>query len=77
MSAPARSRIHPNNEAEPAQSQVAANGAGYILLKLLSEGKIKGSALLSYTYELVEMATEKSMSPYSPLKICANTDTSG
>ncbi|KAK2760313.1 hypothetical protein FQN54_002381 [Arachnomyces sp. PD_36] len=59
---------------EPAQSQVAANGAGYILLKLLSEGKIEGSALLSYTYELVEMATEKNIddTPDEALSLLVN-----
>ncbi|KAL1963275.1 hypothetical protein VTN77DRAFT_8498 [Rasamsonia byssochlamydoides] len=43
---------------EPAQSQVAANRIGYILLKLISEGAIEGNSLLNYAYELVEMASE-------------------
>lgn len=44
---------------EPAQSQVAANRIGYILLKLIRDGSIEGNALLNYAYELVEMAAEQ------------------
>ncbi|PCH04775.1 Armadillo-like helical [Penicillium occitanis (nom. inval.)] len=41
---------------EPAQTQVATNRLGYILLKQINDGAIKGNALLNFTYELVEMA---------------------
>jgi hypothetical protein len=40
---------------EPAQAQVATNRLGYILLKQINDGAIKGNALLNFTYELVEM----------------------
>ncbi|PGH02394.1 hypothetical protein GX51_04702 [Blastomyces parvus] len=43
---------------EPAQTQVAGNGIGYSLLTLLSDDLIEGNALLSYTLELLETATE-------------------
>jgi len=49
--------------AEPAQAQVAANGICYSLLELLAGGSITGNALLTYTYELVEMASEQGLSP--------------
>ncbi|GAM33289.1 hypothetical protein TCE0_003f00084 [Talaromyces pinophilus] len=41
---------------EPAQTQVATNRLGYILLKQINDGAVKGNALLNFTYELVEMA---------------------
>ncbi|CRG92759.1 U3 small nucleolar RNA-associated protein 10 [Talaromyces islandicus] len=44
---------------EPAQSQVAANRLGYILLKLISDGAIEGNALLNFAYELVSITAEK------------------
>ncbi|OAX78332.1 hypothetical protein ACJ72_07362 [Emergomyces africanus] len=44
---------------EPAQAQVAANGIGYSLLTLLSDDIIEGNALLSYTLELLETATDQ------------------
>ncbi|KAH8690952.1 putative GTP binding protein [Talaromyces proteolyticus] len=44
---------------DPAQSQVAANRLGYILLKLISDGSIEGNALLNYAYELVELTAQK------------------
>ncbi|OJD25962.1 hypothetical protein ACJ73_02661 [Blastomyces percursus] len=43
---------------EPAQAQVAENGIGYSLLTLLSDDLIEGNALLTYTLELLETATE-------------------
>ncbi|EFR04318.1 hypothetical protein MGYG_07325 [Nannizzia gypsea CBS 118893] len=46
----------------PAQAQVAQNGISIVLLKLLETGKLKGSALLGVTYELLEMASEQSQS---------------
>ncbi|KGQ01077.1 hypothetical protein PAAG_12202 [Paracoccidioides lutzii Pb01] len=45
---------------EPAQAQVAANGIGYSLLSLLSESLIEENALLIYTFELLETATDQS-----------------
>lgn len=51
-----------NNVLVPAQAQVAQNGISIVLLKLLETGKLKGSALLGVTYELLEMASEQSMS---------------
>lgn len=50
-----------NNLLVPAQAQVAQNGISIVLLKLLETGKLKGSALLGVTYELLEMASEQSM----------------
>ena len=47
-----RSRL---TDLEPAQAQVATNRLGYILLKQINDGAIKGNALLNFTYELVEM----------------------
>ncbi|PGH13589.1 hypothetical protein AJ79_03582 [Helicocarpus griseus UAMH5409] len=44
---------------EPAQAQVAANGVGYSLLTLLRDDLIEGNALLTYTYELLEIAAEQ------------------
>ncbi|KAM5451742.1 hypothetical protein MaudCBS49596_003570 [Microsporum audouinii] len=42
----------------PAQAQVAQNGISIVLLKLLASGKLKGSALLGVTYELLEMTSQ-------------------
>ncbi|KAK2809343.1 hypothetical protein FQN49_008628, partial [Arthroderma sp. PD_2] len=42
----------------PAQAQVAQNGISMVLLKLLASEKLKGSALLGVTYELLEMASQ-------------------
>ncbi|KAF3480753.1 uncharacterized protein GIQ15_06100 [Arthroderma uncinatum] len=42
----------------PAQTQVAQNGISMVLLKLLASEKLKGSALLGVTYELLEMASQ-------------------
>ncbi|EFW18006.1 hypothetical protein D8B26_004688 [Coccidioides posadasii str. Silveira] len=42
---------------EPAQAQIAMDGICNPLLKLLASGSIQGNALLSYTYELVEIAS--------------------
>ncbi|PGH11454.1 hypothetical protein AJ80_07134 [Polytolypa hystricis UAMH7299] len=44
---------------EPAQAEAAKNGVGYALLKLLTENEIEGNALLTYSYELVEMSSEQ------------------
>jgi hypothetical protein len=37
----------------------------YALLQLLADGRIGGNALLNYTYELVELTSEQSMSVLS------------
>ena len=39
--------------------QAAGNGLGYVLLKSIFDKEIEGEALLSYTYELIEIASEK------------------
>ncbi|KAJ5175473.1 uncharacterized protein N7482_001350 [Penicillium canariense] len=45
---------------EPAHVQMAENRTAYIILKLLKEGAIKdNSALLSFSYDLVELASEQ------------------
>ncbi|OJJ46349.1 hypothetical protein ASPZODRAFT_151918 [Penicilliopsis zonata CBS 506.65] len=44
---------------EPAQSQVAANQIAYILSKLINDGAVKGAALLTFAYELIEFAAEQ------------------
>ncbi|KAK2798603.1 hypothetical protein FQN51_007623 [Onygenales sp. PD_10] len=44
---------------EPAQAQAAANGVGYSLLCLLANDLIEGNALKSYTYELLETASDQ------------------
>lgn len=48
-----------NPVAEPAQAQVAMNGIAYALLRLLVNRSIEGNALLSFTYELIEMASDQ------------------
>ncbi|KAJ5389348.1 uncharacterized protein N7496_000416 [Penicillium cataractarum] len=45
---------------EPAHAQMAENRTAYIILKLLKDGVIKdNSALLSFSYDLVELASEQ------------------
>ncbi|KAK2798125.1 hypothetical protein FQN50_008936 [Emmonsiellopsis sp. PD_5] len=44
---------------EPAQAQAAANGIGYSLLYLLANDLVEGNALKSYTYELLEAASDQ------------------
>ncbi|KAJ5890690.1 uncharacterized protein N7473_006918 [Penicillium subrubescens] len=45
---------------EPAHAQVAENRTAYIILKLLKDGVIKdNSALLNFSYDLVELASEQ------------------
>ncbi|KAJ5683159.1 hypothetical protein N7462_006324 [Penicillium macrosclerotiorum] len=45
---------------EPAHVQMAANRTAYIILKLLKEGAIQNnSALLSFSYDLIELASEQ------------------
>jgi hypothetical protein len=49
-------------ESEPAYSQMAANKTAYILLRLLKDGAMKeNDALLSFSYDLVELASEQGM----------------
>jgi hypothetical protein len=49
-------------ESEPAHSQMAANRTAYILLRLLKDGAMKeNDALLSFSYDLVELASEQGM----------------
>ncbi|KAJ5929669.1 hypothetical protein N7454_006619 [Penicillium verhagenii] len=45
---------------EPAHAQMAENRSAYIILKLLRDGAIGGNeALISFSYDLVELATEQ------------------
>lgn len=45
---------------EPAHYQMAANRTAYILLRLLKNGAMKeNDALLSFSYDLVELASEQ------------------
>ncbi|KAJ5300585.1 Ran exchange factor Prp20/Pim1 [Penicillium atrosanguineum] len=45
---------------EPAHSQMAANKTAYILLKLLKDGAMnENDALLSFSYDLIELASEQ------------------
>lgn len=47
---------------EPAHSQMAENRTAYILLRLLKDGAMKeNDALLSFSYDLVELASEQGM----------------
>lgn len=47
---------------DPAHSQMAANQTAYILLKLLKDGAMnENDALLSFSYDLVELASEQGM----------------
>lgn len=49
-----------NKGTEPAHAQVAENRTAYIILKLLKDGVIKdNSALLNFSYDLVELASEQ------------------
>ena len=51
------------DEPEPAHSQMAANRAAYIILRLLQAGTIgDNDALLSFSYDLIELASEQGMS---------------
>jgi hypothetical protein len=45
---------------EPAHVQMAENRTAYIILKLLKDGAIKDNmALLSFSYDLIELASEQ------------------
>jgi len=47
---------------EPAHTQMAENKTAYILLSLLKDGAMKDNeALLSFSYDLVELASEQGM----------------
>lgn len=59
---------------EPAQSQVASNRLGYILLKLISDGAIEGNALLNFAYELVAITAEKGFLSLFKKILWNNTD---
>lgn len=49
-----------DKQTEPAHAQMAENRTAYIILKLLKDGAIKdNSALLSFSYDLVELASEQ------------------
>lgn len=48
---------------EPAHAQIATNRTAYILLKLIKDGEIEGNeALLNFSYDLIELASEQGMS---------------
>ena len=48
--------------AEPAHTQIAANRTAYILLKLIKDGEIEDNeALLNFSYDLIELASEQRM----------------
>jgi hypothetical protein len=52
-----------NTIAEPAHAQIAANRTAYILLKLIKDGEIEDNeALLNFSYDLIELASEQGMS---------------
>lgn len=61
---------------EPAHSQMAANRTAYILLRLLKDGAMKESeALLSFSHDLVELATEQGITAISENNLIqANTE---
>ena len=45
---------------EPAHSQMAENRSAYIILSLLKDGTISDNeALLSFSYDLIELASEQ------------------
>lgn len=47
---------------EPAHAQIAANRTAYILLKLIKDGEIEDNeALLNFSYDLIELASEQGM----------------
>jgi hypothetical protein len=49
-----------DEDIEPAHAQMAENRTAYIILKLLKDGAIKDNgALLSFSYDLVELASEQ------------------
>ena len=49
-------------EPEPAHAQIAENRSAYIILRLLKDGTIgENEALLSFAYDLVELASEQGM----------------
>lgn len=49
---------------EPAHAQIAANRTAYILLKLIKDGEIEDNeALLNFSYDLIELASEQCMHP--------------
>jgi hypothetical protein len=51
-----------NVKLEPAHAQIAANRAAYILLKLIKDGDIgDNEALLNFSYDLIELASEQGM----------------
>lgn len=52
---------------EPAHSQIAANRTAYILLKLIKDGEIgDNEALLNFSYDLIELASEQGMLSLNP-----------
>lgn len=51
-----------NMISEPAHAQIAANRTAYILLKLIKDGEIEDNeALLNFSYDLIELASEQGM----------------
>lgn len=50
------------DQPEPAHAQIAEYKTAYILLRLLKDGTLQeNSALLSFSYDLVDLASEQGM----------------